>query len=105
MVTQVLRNCPGQGLTPSNVPVYSGHAAGVRSAASNSLRGGATDCPSAATSPRIRGIVQRTNRTAGARIGRIAADAESLLDGLARARPRYLLHGSIALVGVVTIAA
>jgi len=49
--------------------------------------------------------VQRTNRTAGVRIGRIAADAESFIDTLARSRPRYLLHGAVAFIGLATIAA
>jgi peptidoglycan endopeptidase LytE len=49
--------------------------------------------------------VQRTNRTARARIARAAADAESFLDSFARARPRYLVHGGVALIGLATIAA
>jgi LysM repeat protein len=49
--------------------------------------------------------VQRTDQTAAARISRLAADAESLVDRLAQSRPRYLLHGSIALIGLATVAA
>ena len=49
--------------------------------------------------------MQRADQTAAARISRLAADAESLVDRLAQSRPRYLLHGSVALIGLATIAA
>ncbi len=49
--------------------------------------------------------MRRTNRTAGARIGRLAADAESLFAAVARSRPRYLVHGAVAFIGMATLAA
>ncbi|HET6315658.1 MAG TPA: LysM peptidoglycan-binding domain-containing protein [Chloroflexota bacterium] len=49
--------------------------------------------------------MQRTNRTAGASIGRLAADAESLFAVVARSRPRHLVHGAIAVIGLTTISA
>lgn len=61
------------------------------------LRGGAAQCTTPAPSQRIRGIVRRTHNS----LSRNAAIAS--LENLVRARPRYLLHGVVAAVGVAAL--
>src|SRR5215475_2827636 len=83
-----------EGLTPGNAPPYRGQRVGGPLAAilrDLPLRGGQAQCPTPATSQKFRGIVRRTHNLIG-----------DSLERLARHRPRYLLHGVVAVVGVAT---
>src|SRR5260370_41846144 len=76
-----------------------------RRSACPSTRGGLAQCITPATSQRIRGNVRRTHRSlSGFSFSPGLARGFSTLDRLVQYRPRFLLHGVVAAVGVAAIA-